>query len=255
MTGAITSLPCHHHLLWLAAVDPCTLILASPGHSSEVLAPASLTQAVRTRFLRKPPERCRLYQASRMMVVAVETAGLDPGTAASFLYPGPAPLTQFAAGEHRTWETNSGGIGLSLSQPAPVSPDLGPGGLALSPPACDVHTVLSCTGLTGTGDNMQDLGHRLEGQVQSSHHSPLAQPYILRPSHLQERLLHQHQDFIHPVHHHSPSYACGRWDTATSHTGSPVSTAKPSHSPGRCQAEAPTHSRLSRAPIMGSSAR
>lgn len=125
----------------------------------------------------------------------------------------------------------------------------------LVPPACVVHRVLSCTGLTGTGDNTQDLGHHLEGQVQSSHHSPLAQPYILRPSHLQERLLHQHQDFIHPVHRHSPSYACGRWHTATSHTGSPVSIAKPSHSPGRCQAEAPTHSRLSRAPIMGSSAR
>lgn len=51
----------------------------------------------------------------RMVLVALETAGPDPGTAASSLHPGPDPLVRFVAERHRTRESDPGGIGPLLS--------------------------------------------------------------------------------------------------------------------------------------------
>lgn len=71
---------------------PPWLLSASPGHSLEVLTPAPLTRMLGTGFLRKPPEMLQLPGPGWMMLVAVETAGPDPGIAAFSLHLGPAPL-------------------------------------------------------------------------------------------------------------------------------------------------------------------
>lgn len=172
------------------------------------------------------------------MLVAVETAGPDAGTAASSPHPRPAPLAQFTAGECRTRESDSGGIGPSLS-PACSSP-IFPGdwwGHPVPPHLCCAWSFSSHrTSQLGWETTHWTLAitsppSHLGGWIQPSHQVPHGSS---RPSCPQESLLHRHQDFTHPVHRQNATQTWGRWDTVPSHTGSPISVTKPCHSPGRC---------------------
>lgn len=231
-------------------------------------APASLTQAVRTHFLRKPPgEMLHLLGPGRMTLVSVETAGLDPGTTASSLHPGPAPLAQFAAGEHRTRESGSGGKGPSLSPAcsSPIFPRDQRGHLVPPHPCCAWGVSLhrpprdgrGCAGPRPPPLLPSHLGGRIQPSHRASHGTawhlqaimppgkPFAQaPRLHPPAALPQALLNITQTW-------------GRWDTVTSHTGSSHERSQTPplarQVPTGCQA--PTHPRLIPAPLTGSSAR
>lgn len=162
-----------------------------------------------------------------MTLVAVETAGLDPGTTASSLHLGPAPLAQFAAGEHRLWETEVGSTGPSLC-PACSSPIfLGTGRATLSHPACVMHGVFPHAALPAMGDNALDLGHHLSSQparpwIQPSDRVPPGTAWYL------QALMTPAKTFAPAARVHPPvslpqaplniTQTWGRWDTVTCHT-------------------------------------
>lgn len=183
------------------------LLSASSGHSLELLTPAPLTEMLGTGFLRKPPEMLQLPGLGWMMLVAVETAGPDPGTAAFSLHLVPAPLTYFAAGEHRMQENCSGGTGLF---PAPVcsSPTFPRDQWACSLPPCVCHAQgVSLHGAPWDGTQYSGPGpppllQPPGGQIQPSLQELHGTACQLQATTSQESLLHWHHDFTQPVHHH-----------------------------------------------------
>lgn len=165
MTGAITSLPCHHPTPWLATPGPCTPLLASLGHSSEDLAPASLTQAVRMHFLRKLLERCCICQgwAGWCWLLWKQQGQIQgpqhpPCTQDQILSSG---LWLNAIGHERAILVASGHC---CPQPARVPSSPGTGSVTLSYPTCVTHRVFPCMGLPRMGDDVLDLGHHLSSQ-------------------------------------------------------------------------------------------
>lgn len=181
-----------------------------------------------------------------MMLVAVETAGPDPGTAASSLHLGPGHLAQSAAGEQRTQERILAALGHPWPQPlqSHLSQELvgspRPTPLVLCagcPLAQGPRDGRQCSGpwpppllpATWAGGSSHPTGHRMA--LPGTSRPPLHFAFAPKPFTLSPRL---HPPGAPPQALLNVTQTWGRWDTVPRHTGSPMSVAKPHHLPGRC---------------------